>query len=337
MIDQLSVAPKQLALLMFASLLTDAFIQPFGRQSSVPSAQMGILSAAIQMVGFAVVFWLFMKKFNNVLETKWGCGALAAVLLLSATLEIIQGERFYSYVMDADLPVASFLVIMFFAVFYGVYSGMDALSRTAAIILALTGISIGFLLISILPQLRFVNLQPAALKVAPLLDSLKQQIYFPPELFVWAYLLKQSDQKKKNNRSQLVFCWLFTASSLFYLLGEMTLGRAYQNQEQPLFTIARLGGISVFRRLDALHVSVWLLLFLIKITLYFSMIAMLLKKIWPALEKHVPYYLAAAGALVLFLLTWSQVENTAYMVQQGMLLFLGIIMLLPIHKKETFK
>ena len=36
-----------------------------------------------------------------------------------------------------------------------------------------------------------------------------------------------------------------------------------RDRTQPVFTIARLGGLSVFRRMDALHVGVWLLLFLI--------------------------------------------------------------------------
>lgn len=331
---KIRIESKQLALLMGASLLTDAFIQPFGRETTIYTAQIGIFSAAIQMLVISFAFWLLCTLGNSILKNKVTVLLFLIISVLSVALEIIQGERFYSYVMQSELSVGMFLGIIFLAGFYGVYSGLDALSRTASIILTLTTFSILLLVISIASQLRFTNLQPASFELNTIGNAVLSQLYLPPELFFWSILRKESNQNNSSHANK-VFGGLFVASSLFSLLGEMTMGKAYQEQEHPLFTIARLGGISVFRRLDALHISIWLLLFLVKVTVYFAMIVLLIKKVFPTLKSYCPYYVVVVGVLGVFLATWSQAENTAYWIQQATLIALFIItLLLPVTKKE---
>ena len=111
---------------------------------------------------------------------------------------------------------------------------------------------------------------------------------------------------------------MFLADSLLALLGEMTLGAAYTSETQPVYTIARLGGLSVFRRLDALHVGVWLLLFLIKISLYFAAFVKLWRNAKPC-KGHCPYWIALAAVMVVFLAVWNQNESLALIVQQCLL------------------
>ena len=111
---------------------------------------------------------------------------------------------------------------------------------------------------------------------------------------------------------------VFLANSLLALLGEMTLGVAYAEESQPVYTIARLGGLSVFRRLDALHVGVWLLLFLIKISLYFAGFIKLWQNLRPC-KGHCPYWVALGAVALVFLAVWNQKEAGALAVQQLLL------------------
>lgn len=321
---QPAIAPAQLSAVMGAALLADVFLQPFGRRASLLTAQQGILCAAGQMVVFALLLWLLRKGANRALDNRFFCVLISAAMLLSTALEIIQGERFYSQSMRTGLPVEFFLVLLFFAVFYGVYSGLNALTRTAWAVLALTAVSMALLLVSVLPQLRFVNLQPAPLHGEELTRNFADQFYLAPELVLWAVLWQSDESPKTKHRPAIVFIWLFAAQALFCLLGEMTLGPAYQQEEQPLFTIARLGGISVFRRLDALHACVWLLLFFVKITLYFSMFTQTIRRVLPVLKGHSAYYLAVAGVIGVFLGAWGQAEQAAYWIQQAVVLALLI-------------
>ena len=318
-----SIAPAQLAMVMAASLLADAFLQPFGRRSSLLAARQGILCAAGQMAFFSLLLWMLCKNARQALTSRLFNGALCVTLVLSAALEIVQGERFYSQSMRTGLPVGIFLVLLFVAVFYGVYSGLNALTRTAAAVLVLTLVSVGLLLLSVLPQLRFVNLQPASLAVTDLGRGFASQFYLAPELVLWAILWTSCSSKKNNGHEPVVvFGWLFAAQALFCLLGEMTLGQGYQQEEQPLFTIARLGGISVFRRLDALHAFVWMLLLLVKLTLYFWAAEETLRRLFPFFRGHGAYYTAVAGVIGVFLAAWGKAEQTAYWIQQLMVLVL---------------
>lgn len=333
-----SIAPAQLTAVMSASLLADVFLQPFGRRAPLLTAQQGILCAAGQMAVFALVVGLLRKNASRALESRGFCCLLGIAMLLSTALEIIQGERFYSQAMRTGLSVGAFLAILFVAVFYGVYSGLNALTRTAAAILGLTAASMGLLAISVLPQLRFVNLQPAALEGRELAADFASQFYLAPELILWVVLWPQDQTSNRKNQSAWVFGGLFAVQALVCLLGEMTLGPAYQQEEQPLFTIARLGGISVFRRLDALHACVWLLLFLIKITLYVLVFVQTMRCLLPVLKGHGAFYLAAAGVLGIFLAVWGQTEGTAYWVQQGvvfaLLLWLSILRITAEEKRK---
>lgn len=325
---RLTIAPAQLAAVMGAALLADTFLQPFGRRAPLLTAQHGILCAVGQMTAFALLLWLIRNGAGRAMNNRLFCILLSAAMLLSAALEIIQGERFYSQSMHTGLPVELFLVLLFLAVFYGVYSGVNALTRTACAVLAITVLSMGLLLLSVLPQLRLVNLQPAPLHVDELARNFARQFYLAPELVLWAILWQTNPSQKTKQRSTAVFLWLFAAQALFCLLGEMTLGPAYRQEEQPLFTIARLGGISVFRRLDALHACVWLLLFLVKITLYFSMFVHTICRVFPVLRGHSAYYLAVAGVIGIFLGAWGQAEQSAYWGQQGTVLILLLWLIL---------
>lgn len=319
---------KQLPVLVFAAFLTDSFIQPFGRQNTVLPARLAVLSGGLQLLVLAAVVWLYCRCARRAEPGKAGTVLLCLALAVSIALEMIQGERFYSYVMDQQLPVLLFLALVFVAAYYGTYSGLAALNRTARVILALTGISILLLMGSVASQLRFSHLQAPVVSAARLGQAALEQFYLPPELLLLPLLAGTS---LRRGGPAKVIGGLFAVNCLLCVLGELTLGPAYTQQAQPVFTIARLGGISVFRRLDALHISVWLLLFLIKITLYFAGFIQLWQKSFAPRNKHTPYWVAFLLVMGLFLAVWNQNESWAFYMQQTLL---GICVLLALIKRK---
>lgn len=249
--------------LLFACLLADSFIRPFGMESTALPARWNILSGAVVLLILLGIFAVYEPQTRRK-PGRLAAGVLFLALALSAGLEILQGQRFYAYVMDRPLMPGAFLLLVLAAALYGADAGFPALDRAAGAILTLAALSTGILVLSVLPQLRFSNLQAAPISAAELWTKVVGQLYLPPELVMLPLLCGCGNGK----RSPRLLALTFAVSSGLCILGEMTLGAAYTGREQPVYTIARLGGISVFRRLDAVHIGVWMLLFVLKIGLY---------------------------------------------------------------------
>ena len=192
---------------------------------------------------------------------------------------------------------------------------MQALGRAAWPVLALAAASVLVLGWSVAGQMQFSHLQTPETSAGTLAKLALTRFYLPPELLLLPFLCPKGGSGKGAAK---IIGAIFLANSLLALLGEMTLGTAYTSESQPVYTIARLGGLSVFRRLDALHVGVWLLLFLIKISLYFAGFIKLWQSIKPC-KGHCPYWVALAAVMVTFLAVWNQNEAAAMAVQQVLL------------------
>lgn len=306
---------KQAGVLVLAAFLADSFIQPFGRQADVLPARTAILSGAVQFALLCGITVLYLRWCGRGQPGRLRSLLLCGALVISIALEIIQGERFYNYVMQQQLQALVFLILVFGAAYYGAFAGVQALGRAAWPVLVLAGASVLALGWSVAGQMQFSHLQTPAASPELLARLALERFYLPPELILLPFLCGRGGSGR--GAAKLIGV-VFLVDSLLALLGEMTLGAAYANETQPVYTIARLGGLSVFRRLDALHVGVWLLLFLIKISLYFAGFVALWQNIKPC-KGHAPYWIALAAVMGAFLMVWNQREAQAMLVQQVLL------------------
>lgn len=306
---------KQAAMLVFAAFLTDCFIQPFGLVTEILPARTMILASAVQFGLLCAFYVLYVRLSRGSPAGRLRSVLLCSALVLSIALEVIQAERFYNYVMQQQLQAALFLALVFAAAYYGTFAGIQALARAAWPVLVLAALSVFVLGWSVSDQLMFSHLQTPAFEVQTLTAQTLARFYLPPELVILPLLCRDDCSVRGGIR---LIGAVFLVNSVLTLLGEMTLGAAYVNGSQPVFTIARLGGLSVFRRLDALHVGVWLLLFLIKISLYFAAFV----SFWPQrrlCKGHGPYWIALTAVMVAFLMVWNQNEAAARLTQQLLL------------------
>ena len=306
---------KQATTLALAAFLTDSFIQPFGRQIEVLPARTAILSGALRSALLCLIVLAYFRWCGRQRPGPARSLLLCGALVLSIALEVIQGERFYNYVMQQQLPALLFLILVFGAAYYGAFAGVQALGRAAWPVLALAVASVLALGWSVAGQMQFSHLQTPDSSVGMLAGLAATRFYLPPELILLPFLSRRGGSGRGATKMIGV---VFLADSLLALLGEMTLGAAYTSETQPVYTIARLGGLSVFRRLDALHVGVWLLLFLIKISLYFAGFVQLWSNVKPC-KGHCHYWIALAAVMGVFLAVWNQNEALALAVQQTLL------------------
>ena len=64
-------------------------------------------------------------------------------------------------------------------------------------------------------------------------------------------------------------------------------------QVQPIHTLGKIGGISIFRRLDAVHVSVWLLIAVFRTALLCVGLGEVLRPLLPSKAKQAAVWVVA--------------------------------------------
>lgn len=321
--DKSGVPGRQLAWLMAACLMADQFVCPTMQWQQPLTAQWAVLGFALQCLLIYALFWLTKNYGEGLNQCLIARVFLLGSLVISLAVELTQGQRFYETVQSSVLGMGAFLIVVFAVAFYGVYAGLGALSRTAFILVILSGVSLLFLAISLLEQLRFTNLQPDTLSIKPIWNGFIHQASLPAELLIWP-LFAAKNKNKQGFFFGNVVLGLFAMGMFLAILGEMALGEVYFQQEQPVFTIARLGGISVFRRLDALHASVWLMLFLIKTTVYCFAAVQLMEGFNWKLSRHAPFFITVAAVLIVFVTQRKAVEPWLFFAQQAGLLTAGV-------------
>lgn len=310
------IEPRQQVVLLFTVALSQQAIRSFAAGQPAVSAQMVWLSALPSLLLLMLVYLPVSRGLSEDVSSRLCNGLFAVALALSLCMELMRTERFYGDTMETELPLVWFLAAVIAAVWYGVRAGIGGLARTATAFLWVTGLAMILLVASVGGQMQVNNLQMEEAPLQALPGAVWQQCVLLPEYFLTAMLCKGPAKQSRKNFAALAALLLCTQGALA-ILGECILGAGYGQENQPVYTIARLGGISVFRRLDALHVGIWMLLVLLKLMVY----------VWGMLQalgvafrgKQLPCILAfAATALLLFSL-WNLPGQAIAAVQQGLL------------------
>ncbi len=314
--------PLPALLLVLVTALAGSFIRPFGQPVQQPAAQGYLLAGLVAAPILYLVLCLYGRASAVRRQPGWFSLVLAGVLVLSAAMELLQCQRFYNYVLADQLSLFWFLILALGVAGCAAAYSVRALNRVSVMVLVLLALSLLLLLVSVAPQVRFENLlYPAAPLAQAGLGVLARTVLLPEYLLLALLWEKETPPRTAFRRGYaLVLGVGFGIESLLAALAELVLGAAGMQQSQPIYTIARLGGISVFRRLDAVHVAVWLLLFYLKLSLYFWAFLWLVRKALPKVRRRT----AGLAGILLILCVFGILRGFpgavgAYLVQQGLL------------------
>lgn len=308
--------------LVLVTALAGSFIRPFGQPVQQPAAQGYLLAGLVAAPALYLVLSLYGRAACVRRLPAWASLTFAGVLVLSAAMELVQCQRFYQYVLADQLTLFWFLALALGVAGLAAVYSLRALNRVSVLVLGLLVLSLVLLLVSVASQVRFENLQYPAepLKQAGL-GVLARMVLLPEYLLLaLLYEAKKPSRAALGRGYALVLGIGFGLESLLAALAESVLGASGLGQSQPVYTIARLGGISVFRRLDAVHVAVWLLLFYLKLSLYFWAFLWLFRRALPGVRRPQ----AGAAGMLLILCVFGVLRafpgaSGAYFVQQGLL------------------
>ena len=270
---QVNVSPeRQIAPLLFVALSVDAVVRPFVVPDQI-SAQSAVWAAAFSAVSVCAVCAVFFRvvsdrslrllRSGRMAQTKAVLLLFAAVTALSGGSSLVTTERFYRYVSDEPTLSLITAAIVLLAALYAVSRGMLTMTRAAGVICVLFAAGAALLLISAAGSMRIENLSFSAYPFSGAALRITTSCVFPAELLCFLLLkLPMHKSGARCIRRAVVWTALFFAGAA--VAAELVLGARAAQQMQPLHTLARLGGLSVFKRFDALHVGIWLLALLMK-------------------------------------------------------------------------
>ncbi len=300
-----AVTSQLLGVLLFLSAAVDIAVRPFTAGSRA-GAQVLIPAAAIDTALTVLLCIPLVRTVGSggfsVLKSGVNAGsrvflAAAAVLFtVGAAGAYLRMGEFVRYVSDGPIPQIVMIVVPALCVLYALRCGKAGLMRTFGIVNTVFLCSFALLLISNVQSMRFSHLSFEAFDPERILSASGAGFTLAPELVLFCFFASKNDTKApKNLMRTLMLLSLFYMGVTFFT--ELVIGAKAQTQMQTVHTLSRLGSISVFRRMDALHSAVWVLAELCKISALCCGTAHALDALFGAEHSH-----RAQGASVVLLL-----------------------------------
>lgn len=265
--EHTTVSAKQLCTLVFLSLAVDMAVRPFTSGGSA-GAQIAILAAVLNTAVVSIlllpVLGLLRREAFTTLKGGVTFGS-KALLTLSAVLfaaggaaAMVRSEAFFRYVSDEPMPQLLVYGLFLLVVFYALRCGLESIVRVLGLAAGLFLLSMALMLVSNLGGMHLSNLTFQPFDFPEVLRTAARGFTLPPELPLFCLLsLHANREKRRPLLKTLALLCVFYIGLTF--CSEAVLGMKAQLQQQTIHTLSRLGSISVFRRLDALHIAAWML------------------------------------------------------------------------------
>lgn len=305
--EQATVSAKQLCILLFLSLCVDMAVRSF-TSGGMPPAQRAIPAAILNAAATSLLLIFPLRLQRGGTGEAWRGDALgtkllsffsALVLAAAGAAAAIRAEEFFRYGCDEPMPHLLVYTVFLSAAFYALRCGMESLVRAVGIATGIFLASMLLMLLSNIGGMRLFNLAAEPFEVRGILQTAVHGFVLPPELLLFFLLRPYVDAAEKTPvyRTIAMLCLFYIALSF---CAQAVLGAWAEAQTQTVHTLSRLGSLSVFRRLDALHTAAWMLAELCKLSALACGVQSAVLRILPKrLQKYADRY--AVGMLALLI------------------------------------
>ncbi len=305
---------RGLGKVVLLALLVDLVIYPFSQSARAPAQQAlpaSLLNTAVTLLLTLPLLKLAqqVKEPGQATGTKVLWGTAALLFACGGGEGIVRAEGFVRYVSDEPLPHLVVYVLLLAAAFYAMRGGIKALARTSGVLLCLFALSLAMLVVSNARSMRLENLTAQPFDAVQVASAAWKGFRFPAELALFFFFAPPAEGRPRCSyrRTLLLLCGAYLVLTM---TAELVMGGQSQIQSQAVHALSRLGRMSVFRRLDALHVGVWLLASLAKASAFGLGLQQALERLLPEGQRPYADRYALAG-LVLGTMCCAGVPYTA--------------------------
>ncbi|MEG1446555.1 MAG: GerAB/ArcD/ProY family transporter [Ruthenibacterium sp.] len=253
------IAAQSCGILFFLSVMTDFILAPPNFSGTAQSVIPAVLCCTVL---WSLLLPILLSAPCSVHADKSLCALYAAIFIFAASSALLQAVRFYTAVSDVPLPQSILFALLLVAALFAANAGWAALGRAAQLVLLLFLLSLLFLFLGNVGEFRVTNLDFVHHLPQKILADSVTICVFPVEILLFTMPNTAQDAMKKVVLQKAV--WLTGgALALLLLCTELRMGTF--DAARPTHILARMGGVSIFKRTDALHVSAWIFAALMRI------------------------------------------------------------------------
>lgn len=173
--------------------------------------------------------------------------------------------------------------------------GYEPTARFGSFVLAALLLALLFVGISLWPQVQWEFLRP------PSYDGWQSQLFLfinltlgNVETAALLFLIPAVNQNKRSVFWKWSLLSVVTLAAIF-LFTAAALGDYAKSQRFPFYTVTKIAEVSIFQRLDSLHVALWVFITLVRLALFLEVSGKSLARMMP--KKASKYAVAVCAAL----------------------------------------
>lgn len=301
-----------------------------------------VISLAVGILVLLPALWLrSMDQGKNAVMLSmdvWKrAGVLVALLYCAFTImtAVSTFAHFEFFMTNAVFPQSStlfFVITMWIACVYAACMGLESIARTGVIIFAGFLISFAFIAFASLSQVDMLNLKlPLEGLGKEIGFSVYEQFSRNAEFVVVLLLLPHIKGNLKKGIIALS-CMITVTAEIIAFLILTVLGDYSATQTIPYYTLSSVAEFSIFQRLDALHMTIWVAIALVKIALYLFLSMECIRMLLP--EQRKKWGTIGCSILLFFLILpfcySKQAFDGLYMVFSSGIPSLLLVVILPL-------
>ncbi len=339
------ISTFQMFSVLFLSRIISLFTFMLPSSLYLPSGDKIITAIPVMLIEFfyaAVFLYTFnMNKNRSVIETaKEHSSAFAKLLSIIYTLAFIwfagigtaRFELFISTVMFPNSELTLMIVILLAACLYASLKGFEAIGRASAILFAVLGLSIIFVLLTVTGEFEYHNLKPFFTEgISPIAGFAFYASVRAAELLS----LNVSAPMIRGNVKKMTFLWIISfavvCTVILTFLSGVT-GEYGEDQIFPLYTLTVIAKFGIFERLDDILTGIWVLCSFIQVAYLLALCLLGLKQGFGKAKKIPVAFLCTAGVFTVYALTSQTVTVFSETVSSKLfdLAFIILMIVIPV-------
>ncbi len=262
--------------------------------------------------------------------------ALAVLFTLTfvwfAGIAAARFDLFISTVMFPNSELYIMIILLLGASLYASLKGTEAIGRVSVILIAVLGISILFIMLSVTENFEYTNLKPLFTKgFSPVLSFSFYVSVRAPELLT----LYVTAPQVNGNIRKMMTVWVLSITIVAIVILTILLGVTGEygdDQIFPLYTLTVIAKLGMFERLDDILTGIWVLCSFIQVSFLLNTGLSALEQGFGKIKKLPVGGLLAAGVFLVYLLASETVTAFSEILSSKLvdIIFIVIIAVIPL-------